>query len=151
MLSWAGVRELRDGGVEIGGHSHTHPQLDAVGIGRAREEVQRSTTVLADKLGERARSFAYPHGYSSGRVRALVREAGYECACGVGNAFSHPGDDLYRLSRLLVRATTTPGQVSAWIRGEGAPLGGRERVATRGWRLYRRAAVRAGVVPPVQL
>src|SRR4051794_39918901 len=81
-LRWSQLPELRDAGVEIGGHSHTHPHLDTLGSRAARDEIGRCTATLEDALGAPVASFAYPHGYSSPRVRALVRDAGYRAACG---------------------------------------------------------------------
>src|SRR5881227_3368175 len=43
-------------------------------------------------------TFAYPHGYSSARVRRLVRDAGFRGACGVKNALSSPRDDRFALA-----------------------------------------------------
>src|SRR4051794_17887511 len=89
MLSWEQLGALGgDGAVEIGGHSVTHPHLDTLGGARVRDEVGRCKRELEHALGEEVRTFAYPHGYSSPRVRRAAREAGYRGACGVKNAFS---------------------------------------------------------------
>ena len=131
---------LAAAGIEIGAHTRTHPQLDTLAPARARDEVQGSKDDLEGLLGRPVRSFAYPHGYSSRSVRRLVREAGYDSACAVGNAFATSGESRFALSRLTVRADTTPETIGAWLRGHGAPVGPRrERVRTRGWRAYRRA------------
>lgn len=152
MLDGAGVRELADAGAEIGGHSDTHPELDTLAARDARDEIVRCRAALEDALGAPVRSFAYPHGYSSARVRRIVDEQGFDSACGVGNALSHEADDGLRRARLMVGAGTTAAEVAAWVAGTGAPLAGaRERVRTRAWRAYRRLAVRAGVRAPVQL
>ncbi|HZE04439.1 MAG TPA: polysaccharide deacetylase family protein [Solirubrobacteraceae bacterium] len=146
MLDWPAVLGLRDAGVEMGAHSHTHPQLDTLSRERARYEIELCKAVLEERLGSRVRSFAYPHGYSSAGVRRLVREAGYDSACAVGNALSHPHDDVMRLARIMVRATTTADDVAAWMEGFGAPVAPRhERMRTRAWRAYRRAGVRTGL------
>jgi peptidoglycan/xylan/chitin deacetylase (PgdA/CDA1 family) len=146
MLGWSTVVDLRARGVEFGAHSHTHPQLDVLTRSRATYEIQHSKALLEEHLGARVRSFAYPYGYSSPSVRRLVREAGFDSACAVGNAFSHPGEDIFRLSRITVRPTTTARDVAEWVRGVGAPPAPRfERATTRAWRVYRRAGVWTGV------
>lgn len=53
MLGWDQVRELAAGGVEIGGHSHTHPQLDMLDDDRLRSELRRCRQIVADELGTR--------------------------------------------------------------------------------------------------
>jgi peptidoglycan/xylan/chitin deacetylase (PgdA/CDA1 family) len=152
MLSWDAARELHAAGIEIGAHSHTHPQLDTLTRKRARDEIVRSKTLIEDQLGRSVPSFAYPHGYSSAAVRRTVAAAGFETACAVGNALSHPGDDPLRLARILVTADTTRSDLEAWLRGERlAAAGPREAMRTRVWRYYRRAAVIAGIRSAVDL
>lgn len=139
MLDWSQLAELASRGVEIGGHSHTHPQLDTLSRRRAVTEIDGSRRLLEDELQVRISSFAYPHGYFSPLVRSLVREAGYESACAVRNALSVVGEDRFALSRLTVRAETSPHEVSAWAAGIGPQAPTRERIRTRGWRAARRA------------
>ena len=145
MLDWRDLPDMAwgSGAVEIGGHTHTHPQLDIVGPARAREEITRCRTQLEDVLGTAPRSFAYPHGYSTAAVRAIVREAGFDAACAVRNAFSSAGDDRFALARLTVRADTPDERIAAWLRGAGAPVARRhEAVRTRAGRLARRVRAR---------
>jgi peptidoglycan/xylan/chitin deacetylase (PgdA/CDA1 family) len=140
MLSWSDLAELEQLGVEIGGHSHTHPELDTLSAERAAAEILRPKELLEDVLGHVVPSFAYPHGYSSPRIRRITAEAGYGSACAVRNAFSSVSDNLYALSRLTVRDFTPMSTVSAWSIGTGAtvaPPGERRR--TQLWRWYRRA------------
>jgi peptidoglycan/xylan/chitin deacetylase (PgdA/CDA1 family) len=139
MLDTAGLRELRAGGFELGGHSHSHPHLDTLRTPRLREEVTRPRTELEDLLGEPVTSFAYPHGYAGPRVRRAVSDAGYDTACGVEQALSSPGEDRLRLSRLMLDRATTHEEVGAWLdrRGAPPPRSG-ERPRTRAWRAYRR-------------
>jgi peptidoglycan/xylan/chitin deacetylase (PgdA/CDA1 family) len=152
MLDWRQLAEVREAGVEIGGHSHSHPQLDTLRTSRAVAEVVRCKSLLEERLGVPVGSFAYPHGYSGPRVRRLVVEAEYSSACGVKNAFSSLSDDPFSLARLTVEATTRPSQIAAWLSGEGAqPAWRNERVRTRAWRLYRRTGVALGLRSPVEL
>jgi peptidoglycan/xylan/chitin deacetylase (PgdA/CDA1 family) len=138
MLDWSELAGLRAAGVEIGGHSHTHPQLDTLGTRAAREEIAGSKARLEAELGEPVRSFAYPHGHSGPRVRRLAREAGYEHACGVKQTLSASGDDRFALSRLMLRSDTTADEVAAWLDRRAAPPRAREALRTRAWRAYRR-------------
>lgn len=127
-------------GVELGAHSHTHPHLDTLGTRRARYEIEHSRAVIEDAAQAPVATFAYPHGYSGPRVRRLVRAAGYRGACGIKNTLSSTGDDRFALSRLLIGADTTAEDVGRWLDRTGAPAPlRRERVLTRGWRVYRRA------------
>jgi len=151
MLDGPRLRQLAEAGVEIGGHTHSHPQLDVLPARRASEEIISCKTTLETALGQRVRTFAYPHGYSSANVRRLVRMAGYDSACAVMNALANPEGDPFRIARLTVTATTTTSEISAWIRGSGrSPAPQAERFQTRAWRTYRRCAVRLGIRPAVE-
>ena len=60
MLSWRQLRELDRAGVEIGAHSHSHPQLDTLPSTEAWSEILLSKCQIEDHLGHRVESFAYP-------------------------------------------------------------------------------------------
>jgi peptidoglycan/xylan/chitin deacetylase (PgdA/CDA1 family) len=138
-LDTRALLKLRDDGVEIGGHSHTHPQLDTLAREAARHEVASCKAILEQLLQESVRSFAYPHGYFSRSVRRLVGESGYESACACKNALSSAEDDPLALARLMIRQTTSLAEFAAWLDGRGAPVAPRaESIRTRGWRAYRR-------------
>lgn len=142
MLSWSGICELDAAGFEIGAHGHRHTPLDVLPVAVVAEDVGRSKMALEQRLGHRLSSFAYPHGYRSASVRLAVRRAGFDCACGVRNALSHPVDDRWSLARLTVRDTTPTELVAAWLHGKSAPIAtSRDAVQTVAWRNLRRLAV----------
>ncbi|GLX53585.1 hypothetical protein Shyhy01_65350 [Streptomyces hygroscopicus subsp. hygroscopicus] len=146
MLDWPQVRRLAACGVEIGGHSHTHPQLDQLDDGALAEELSRCTEIVAGELGARPVSFAYPYGYSSRRVRAAVRAAGYAQALAVGNGLARRAQGPYALRRVTVRRGTDAEEFTRLLRGRA--LGrtfARDRALTRGYALVRRAR-RAGLI-----
>jgi peptidoglycan/xylan/chitin deacetylase (PgdA/CDA1 family) len=139
MLRWDQLGELETAGVEIGAHSETHSHLDVMPLSAAEREIRCSKARLEDVLGHRVRSFAYPHGYHNEAVAALVRQAGFESACAVINAFSSSDDDRFALARLTVRAHTPLHRVTSWLAGQGMPVSTpHRRLSTRMWRLYRR-------------
>jgi peptidoglycan/xylan/chitin deacetylase (PgdA/CDA1 family) len=139
MLSWSQLLELDAGGVEVGAHSHSHPQMDTLGTNALRDELRRPKELLEDALGHPVNSFAYPHGYNGPRVRRLTREVGYGSAAAVRNALHWTGEDAFAVSRLTLTRTTTDAELSAWLAGTDATVGPlRESLATKGWRAYRR-------------
>jgi peptidoglycan/xylan/chitin deacetylase (PgdA/CDA1 family) len=145
MLNWRQLAGLDAFGIEIGGHSRTHPQLDTLSGRQLCEEIQRCKHELEDAVGRPVSSYAYPHGYSSAAVRRKVQKAGWSSACGVGQAFSSTADDSLRISRLMVRADTPAATFQEWADGHGAPVAPvAERLRTKGWRGYRRLTARLG-------
>ncbi len=139
MLRSTDLAGLAAAGVEIGAHSHTHRQLDLLPAAEVRAEVAGSGDVLAQVLGHRIRSFAYPHSYWRAGVRRLVAAAGFDSACAVGNALSSAHDHPLSLARLTVRAGTPATTVASWLSGSGVGVLPRSRrVLAFGWRQYRR-------------
>jgi peptidoglycan/xylan/chitin deacetylase (PgdA/CDA1 family) len=102
LLSWQQLGEICDSGIECGAHSLSHPHLDTLPAGVAREEIERSKQELEDGLGQLVASFAYPYGHYDRRVRDLVQMAGYDSACAVTPALSVPADDVFGLARIMV-------------------------------------------------
>jgi peptidoglycan/xylan/chitin deacetylase (PgdA/CDA1 family) len=139
MLSWAQLPELEAAGVEIGAHSHSHPQLDTLGATALRDELRRPKERLEDALGHVVPSVAYPHGYNGRRVRRAAAAAGYETGAAVRNALYRVDDDDFAVPRLMLMRSTSPAQFRSWLDGtDGTRGGSRESLATRGWRAYRR-------------
>ncbi|WP_241385394.1 polysaccharide deacetylase family protein [Rhodococcus sp. CH91] len=139
MLSWSQLTDLHEFGVEIGAHTHTHPQLDILPPPAVADEIRRSKGLLEEHLGRSVPSFAYPHGFHSARVRTAVARAGHNSACAVGNALSSTTDRSLSLARLTVRSDTSAADLSRWLSGRGAPIAPfPERWRTGLWRTYRR-------------
>jgi peptidoglycan/xylan/chitin deacetylase (PgdA/CDA1 family) len=146
MLDWDQVRELARGGCEIGGHSHSHPQLDQLTDERLWFETLRCKEILTDELGRRPVSFAYPYGYSSRRVRRTVRSAGFAQALAVGNALAERRQGPYALERVTVRRTTGLDEFERLVAGTGRDIARNfagDRVLTKGYAMVR-GARRAG-------
>jgi peptidoglycan/xylan/chitin deacetylase (PgdA/CDA1 family) len=78
--TWAQIRELRDGGMEIGAHTVSHAALTALPLDQARAEIVDSKTEIESRLGITVASFSYPSGDYNETVAALVRAAGFTSA-----------------------------------------------------------------------
>ncbi|MFI1682809.1 polysaccharide deacetylase family protein [Streptomyces sp. NPDC020607] len=140
MLDWDQVRELAADGAEVGGHSHTHPELDQLAEDALRYELRRCRDIVADQLGTRPVSFAYPYGYSSRRVRERVRETGFRQALAVGNGLAHRAQGPYALRRVTVRRTTGAEEFERLVAGRAiGRTFAKDRTLTKGYALVRRA------------
>ncbi len=104
-LDWGAARTLCADGFTVGSHSTTHPALDELNTDRAVQEVADSKRALEDGLGIPVRFFAYPYGRFDGRVRDVVRSAGYEAACSTHSGFNTDQTDRYALRRLDICGT----------------------------------------------
>ncbi|MGW3412804.1 polysaccharide deacetylase family protein [Streptomyces sp. NPDC000888] len=140
MLDWDQVRKLAAEQVEIGGHSHTHPQMDQLDEDALRFEVRRCREIIADELGTGPASFAYPYGYSSRRVREAVRAAGFAQSLAVGNALARRRQGPYALQRVTVRRSTGIEEFERLVEGRAIALNfARDRALTKGYAMVRRA------------
>jgi len=140
MLDWDQVRELAATDVEIGGHSHTHPQLDQLDDDTLRHELIHCKEIVTDELGTVPASFAYPYGYSSRRVREAVRETGYAQALAVGNGLARRRQGPYALQRVTVRRSTGIEEFGRLVEGRAIARNfARDRALTKGYAMVRRA------------
>ncbi len=72
VLSWEELAALESRGVEVGGHTRTHPMLDRVDREVAQSEIQGGFDDLQLRLGRPLPAFAYPSGqFNPGVVDAL--------------------------------------------------------------------------------
>ena len=72
-LRWTHLREMVGSGlVQVGSHTHTHPDLTRLSPREAEEELRRSRDLIAERLGTAPVHFAYPWGRVTPGVRDLV-------------------------------------------------------------------------------
>lgn len=102
LLDAAGLKELAARGVEVGGHTVTHPSLPEVSADRLRDELAGCAERLEAAGLPRPRAFAYPFGRWNDGVAAAVREAGYEVAFTTDWGLVRSGVDPHALPRLAV-------------------------------------------------
>lgn len=79
-VSWDQLREIEAAGIEVGGHTVTHPTLGQVTEAQARDEIFGSRDDLIKHLGDKPRTFCYPNGQPSDFqefILPLVEQAGY--------------------------------------------------------------------------
>ena len=104
MLSWAQLRKMVQMGMEIGGHTMTHPNLPSATIDEARKEIRACKSLLEAQLKTEISHFAYPNGGSlahfDDKTKALVWEAGFQSA--TTSIAGKPGfeSDLFELRRM---------------------------------------------------
>ncbi|MGQ7274713.1 polysaccharide deacetylase family protein [Marinobacter sp. V034] len=99
--SWAQLGQMEASGIEIGGHTITHPSLGRVDSVQASHEIVGCRDALDEKLGSRARPFCYPNGEPSDfnpALKAVVEQAGFTCAV-TAFADSLEMQDRYALRR----------------------------------------------------
>ncbi|HEX6851053.1 MAG TPA: polysaccharide deacetylase family protein [Candidatus Polarisedimenticolaceae bacterium] len=100
------LRSLADLGVEVGNHTHAHPDLTRLSPQAIAAELAECDRILSDLAGRRPRTFCYPFGLYSPAVRRAVEAYGFDAACTGRVGFNTPGSDVF----LLRRVTIEPGE-----------------------------------------
>lgn len=121
ILTWSALSEIASTGVEIGSHSHTHPQLDRIPASAVRQEVSSAKAILEDGLQQRVTGFAYPYGYWNRLTRRALAATGYDWACSVDERPVGHGDALLSMPRLTVSGSTTVADLEALLTARTSP------------------------------
>lgn len=112
MLTSSQLKQLAANGMEIGGHTLSHPILVRTSAREAEREIAEGRARLEGIVSEKIRLFAYPNGepvrdYDASHV-ALVKRLGFEAAFSTAWGVARTGSDLYQLPRF------TPWDAEPW-------------------------------------
>ena len=109
-MTWDMVREMRSGGMTIGGHSVTHPVLATLSDDQQDFEVRESRRRLVEELGEPIDAFSYPVGggasFNEITINAVKRH-GYRWGFTYLGGYLKPG----RFNRYALRRTAIETEV----------------------------------------
>lgn len=97
------VRALHNAGMEIGGHTVTHPILTSLNHDAAYSEIAEGKEYLENLTRSPVRLFAYPNGkpgqdYGIEHV-GMVKKLGFSAAVSTAVGVSRSGSDLFQLAR----------------------------------------------------
>ncbi|MGB0721674.1 MAG: polysaccharide deacetylase family protein [Gammaproteobacteria bacterium] len=103
MMSAGQLGALRDGGMEIGSHTMTHPILSEISATEAEAEIAAGRDWLEERLGQRVGLFAYPVGrpgkhYGPEHV-AMMGRLGMDAAVSTSHGAFRAGGDLMQIPR----------------------------------------------------
>lgn len=102
LMTVGQLRQWRDGGMEVGAHTRTHPRLTTCSAAQLRSEIRGCRDELEDQLGSEVTQFCYPYGDQNERVVAAARDAGFRTATTTQRGRAIAGDDLWRLPRMQI-------------------------------------------------
>jgi peptidoglycan/xylan/chitin deacetylase (PgdA/CDA1 family) len=120
MMTDEQVKELSDRGVDIGGHTVSHPILASIEDEQARGEIAKGKQRLEAITGKPVLTFAYPNGrphrdYAARHV-AMVRELGFELAVSTTYGVGRSGGDIFQLPRFTPWGTTNAKRSAQMLR-----------------------------------
>lgn len=107
FLTWDEAREMLEGGMAIGAHTHTHPMLSKLSEDEQRREIAQSRAIIGEKLGIRVDAFAYPFGSRKAFTRTtekIAEETGFRSAFSFYGNVTNQRQNLerYNLKRVCV-------------------------------------------------
>ena len=104
-LLWPEVAQMQAEGHAFESHSVSHAHLADLSREVAQREIVASRLDLENRLGHEVRFFAYPYGDGalSGRIRELVKDAGYWAAVSTQQGVASTGfSDVWALPRIKI-------------------------------------------------
>ncbi len=98
-LNWDQIRELREDGVTIGAHSHSHFHMPDLSLNEIRDEIEISNNIFLRELGSIPSLFAYPYGETNQEIINLLKEYKFKVAFGQHSGVINETSNLYYLPR----------------------------------------------------
>jgi peptidoglycan/xylan/chitin deacetylase (PgdA/CDA1 family) len=108
LMSPSQIKELAESGlIEIGAHTHNHPNLGLISPTNVREEVRKSKQALEKLIGKPVNSIAFPDGSYTDEVKKICTEEGYKNLLAVDYRCTSDEADKNILPRWCTSSTTT--------------------------------------------
>ena len=104
-MTWDHVRRLRDEGVTIGAHSHTHFSYATLKPDEVRADLATAAALYKQELGAVPALFAYPFGEWNLASRDIVEQAGFQVAFGQHSGVMQAGQDFFWQPRFPMNET----------------------------------------------
>lgn len=120
MLTRTQIAELARRGIEIGGHTASHPVLSSIAADEARAEIAQGKRDLEEWTDRPVRCFAYPNGLPgrdfSAEHAGIVRELGFALAVTTASGIATPAADRFHLPRFMPWGSSLFGLGSRLLR-----------------------------------
>lgn len=119
-LNWTQVKEMGEGGVSFGAHSHSHPILSKLSLCEAEKEILHSKEMLEESLGQEVRHFAYPLGQPctfNASIINLLKKHGFDLACSTIWGAENNNTHMFALRRVRIDACDSNADFVSKING----------------------------------
>lgn len=102
FMNWNQIKELqKDGNVDIGAHTYSHPDMSQLRKENIIEELQKSNIEIQEQLGIIPENFAYPYGKYSA-VSLEETDSLYETVSTTNVGINYEGISLKKLRRTVI-------------------------------------------------
>jgi len=116
--TWEELKEMIEGGMNIGSHGYMSYYLPDVSIEKQRNEFFSSKYVLQEKLGTEISFFSYPIAGFDEEMKEMLSAAGYKGACTTNRGSDRFNNDLYELNRIKLSNKDNNGLI-LWAKLSG--------------------------------
>jgi len=105
-MNWDMIREMDRGGMDLGGHTVSHPVLANTSVEVQHAEITGSKRRIEEEIGHAITAFSYPVGHAqsfTAETKQILQAAGYQWAFSFSGGFQPMGSaDGFDLPRIAV-------------------------------------------------
>ncbi len=98
-LNWDQLRKLKEEGVSIGAHSHTHAHMPDISLDEVKKEIELSNKIFLKEIGEIPTLFAFPYGETNNQIIDLLKDYKFKVAFGQHSGVINETSNMYYLPR----------------------------------------------------
>lgn len=109
LLTWEDVLQISKNNIEIGSHSHSHPNVKLLSVEELNLDTELAENEIQRNIGVKPKTYAYPGGKFNDSVIELLKKRGYRMAFTIDNGLIKPGDNSFRLRRVGI------GRDTSWV------------------------------------
>lgn len=109
-LTWEQAKAMCDGGIELGGHTVSHPILSTLDPVAQEAEIIDGCERIAAMTGQQPTTFAFPNGAAGdfdNHTLDILRRHGFQAACTTLRGSNRPGCDPFTLKRTGIGSDPT--------------------------------------------
>ena len=111
-MSWSWIQEMARYGMEIGDHTHRHPNLAHLSREAAFAELDRSRSAISDRLGRAVTATAFPYGkyrrHYTDETMEVAQEVGFDRAAAVAFRCVQANDSPFAVPRFFITRDDVP-------------------------------------------
>jgi len=105
-MNWDMIREMDQAGMDVGGHTMSHPVLANISVETQNVEITGSKSRIEEEIGHAITAFSYPVGHAqsfTANTKQILQAAGYRWAFSFSGGFQSTGTaDDFDLPRIAV-------------------------------------------------
>ena len=102
-MTWKQIQEIsKKSFVHVGNHSHTHEYLIDQDSDKIKKDIQKSMSILEEKIGYKTNFFSYPFGEYSLEFKKIIKDLKFKYAFGQHSGVADDSKDFFELPRFPI-------------------------------------------------